>query len=220
MQVRAVIFDLDGVVVDSEQVWDRVRERFTSERGGRWHADAQREMMGMSSIEWSRYVSEKLGVPLPPEEISDAVAARVAEAYREHLPLLPGAQDAVRRTAKGWPLGVASSSNRPIIGLVLELAGVAGCFSVTVSSEEVGRGKPAPDVYLEAAARLGIEPQQGVAIEDSTNGLRAARAAGLGVVAVPNRAYPPAEDALDAADVVIGSLDDLTPEVVEAAVGD
>jgi HAD superfamily hydrolase (TIGR01509 family) len=216
--VDAVIFDLDGVLVDSEQVWDEVREEFVRERGGRWHANAQREMMGMSSTEWSRYVSDELGVALPPEEISTEVARRVAEAYRRELPLLPGAVAAVRRLAERWPLGVASSSNRPIIDLVLERAGVADRFAVIVSSEEVDRGKPAPDVYLEATARLGVDPGRSAAIEDSTNGLRAARAAGLGVVAVPNRAFPPDEDALGEADVVLDSLDELTPRVVEDAV--
>jgi HAD superfamily hydrolase (TIGR01509 family) len=217
--VEGVIFDLDGVLVDSEQVWDEVRERFVRERGGRWHPNAQREMMGMSSNEWSRYLSEALGVPLSPEEISSEVARRVAELYRRELPMLPGAVEAVRRIAANWRLGLASSSNRPIIDLVLELAGIADQFAVTVSSEEVGAGKPAPDVYLEATSRLGVEqPRRAVAIEDSTNGLLSARAAGLGVVAIPNRAFPPADHALEAADMVLGSLEELTPAVVEEAV--
>jgi HAD superfamily hydrolase (TIGR01509 family) len=217
--VEGVIFDLDGVLVDSEQVWDEVRERFVRERGGRWHPNAQREMMGMSSNEWSRYLSEALGVPLSPEEISSEVALRVAELYRRELPLLPGAVEAVRRIAANWRLGLASSSNRPIIDLVLELAGIADQFAVTVSSEEVGAGKPAPDVYLEATSRLGVEqPRRAVAIEDSTNGLLSARAAGLGVVAIPNRDFPPADHALEAADMVLGSLEELTPAVVEEAV--
>jgi HAD superfamily hydrolase (TIGR01509 family) len=213
----AVIFDLDGVLVDSEQVWDEVRERFVRERGGRWHERAQRDMMGMSSTEWSRYVREELGVPLPAEEISTEVSRRVADRYRRELPLLPGAREAVTRLAARWPLGLASSSNRPIIDLVLEEAGIAAEFAATVSSEEVARGKPAPDVYLEAASRLGVEPERAAAIEDSTNGLRAARAAGLGVVAIPNRAFPPAADALGEADVVLDSLEVLTPAAVESA---
>jgi HAD superfamily hydrolase (TIGR01509 family) len=214
---EAVIFDLDGVLVDSEQVWDRVREEFARERGGRSHANAQREMMGMSSKEWSRYMSDELGVPLAPEEISDEVARRVAEQYRRELPLIPGAVEAVSRIAERWPLGLATSSNRPIIDLVLERAGIADRFAVTISSEEVEMGKPAPDVYLEAARRLGVEPSSAVAIEDSTNGLLAARAAGLGVVAIPNRAFPPADHALEAANVVLRSLDKLEPDSVEAA---
>jgi HAD superfamily hydrolase (TIGR01509 family) len=216
--VKAVIFDLDGVLIDSEGVWAKVREEFARERGGRWHEGAHREMMGMSSTEWSRYMAGELGVRLAPEEISREVADRVGEVYRRDLPLLPGAVDAVRRIGAAWPLGLASSANRPLIDLVLEVAGLAPLFRVTTSSEEVARGKPAPDVYLEAAARLGVEPREAAAVEDSTNGLLSARAAGLGVIAVPDRAYPPARGALEAADRVLASLDELSPEVVEAVI--
>lgn len=218
MTTEAVTFDLDGVLVDSEQVWDEVREQLTRETGGRWHPGAQHEMMGMSSTEWSRYMSDELGVPLSPKEVSAEVVRRVEERYRRELPLLPGAVEAVRRIGDRWPLGLASSSNRPIIDLVLGLAGIAELFEVTVSSEEVDRGKPAPDVYLEATRRLGVDPRRSAAVEDSTNGLLAARAAGLGVVAIPNRAFPPEPEALAAIDVVLESLDDLSPEVIEDAV--
>src|SRR4051812_38592013 len=165
---------MDGVLVDSEAVWDDVRKRFVEENGGHWHDGAQRDMMGMSSIEWSRYVRDRLGVDMDPEQISWAVADKVAEGYRERLPLLPGAVEAVRTLAEEWPLGLASSSNRHVIDLVLELAEIADDFQATVSSEEVGAGKPAPDVYLEAAKRLGKEPAVCVAIEDSTSGIRSA----------------------------------------------
>src|SRR5215210_7762482 len=154
---EAVVFDLDGVIVDSEHVWDEAREALAKERGGRWHEGAQRDMMGMSSVEWSRYMHDVIGLPDPPEEISDEVVRRLEEIYREHLPLLPGAREAVDRVAGVWPLAVASSSNRPLIDLVLELSDLARFFRVTVSSEEVPRGKPAPDVYLEAARRLGVD---------------------------------------------------------------
>jgi HAD superfamily hydrolase (TIGR01509 family) len=217
--IAAVIFDLDGLLIDSERAWDRVRRAYVEERGGRWRDSATRDMLGMSSVEWSRYVHEELGVDLPPERISEEVAARVAELYERELPLLPGAVEAVERIAERWPLGLASSSNRELIDRVLELAGIASRFQATVSSEEVVRGKPAPDVYLEAASRLGVEPERAAAIEDSTNGLRAARAAGLGVVAIPNRAFPPAADALGEADVVLDSLEVLTPAAVESALG-
>jgi HAD superfamily hydrolase (TIGR01509 family) len=212
--VTAVVFDLDGVLVDSEAVWDDVRKQFTEENGGRWHENAQRDMMGMSSVEWSTYVRDRLGVQMEPPRISQAVADRVAEQYRERLPLLPGAVESVRALASEWPLGLASSSNRHVIELVLELAGIADAFEATVSSEEVGSGKPAPDVYLEAARRLEVDPTACAAIEDSTNGLRSARAAGMGLIAVPNRDFPPDPDALELADVVLDSLTELTPEVI------
>jgi HAD superfamily hydrolase (TIGR01509 family) len=175
-------------------------------------------MMGMSSPEWTEYMRAELGVALEPEEISREVVARLERRYRERLPLLPHAHQAVERLAARWPLAVASSSNRPVIDLVLELAGLARCFAVTVSSEEVARGKPAPDVYLEAARRLQVDPRACVAVEDSTNGIRAAHAAGMAVIAVPRPDYPPAPDALELAAAVLGSLTELTPRVVlEAA---
>jgi HAD superfamily hydrolase (TIGR01509 family) len=213
--IEAVVFDLDGVLLDSEQVWDAVREQLVRERGGRWHERAQRDMMGMSSSEWSRYMHDELGLDEPPEEISAEVVRRLAAVYREHLPVIPGAREAVERLAERWRLGLASSSNREVIDLALELLDVARLFEVTVSSEEVGHGKPAPDVYLEAARRLGVEPSRAVAIEDSHNGIRAAKAAGMRVVAIPNRHFPPGDEALAEADVVLGSLAELTPETIE-----
>jgi HAD superfamily hydrolase (TIGR01509 family) len=217
MTVAAVIFDLDGVLVDSEQVWGAVREELTRESGGAWHDGALRAMMGMSSIEWSRYMHDELGVPLAPEEISKEVVSRVAEHYAEELPLIDGAPQAVERLGAHWPLGLASSANREIIDTALELSGLANAFAATVSSEEVPRGKPAPDVYLEAANRLGVPPTDSAAVEDSTNGLLAARAAGMTVVAIPNREFPPAPEALHAADVVLDSLHELTADAIGAA---
>jgi HAD superfamily hydrolase (TIGR01509 family) len=206
----AVIFDMDGVLVESEAVWDDVRKQFTEENGGRWHEGGQRDMMGMSSIEWSRYVRDRLGVEMEPEEISQAVADEVADVYREKLPLLPDAVEAVKSLAAEWPLGLASTTNRHVIDLVLDLAGIADAFQATVSSEEVGAGKPAPDVYLETAKRLGVGPGACVAIEDSTSGIRSAHAAGMAVVAVPNQDFPPEPSALKLADLVLDSLAELT----------
>jgi HAD superfamily hydrolase (TIGR01509 family) len=212
--IEAVVFDLDGVVVDSEQVWDDVREQLAKERGGRWHEGAQAAMMGMSSPEWSAYMHDEIGLEESPEEINDEVVRRMLARYRESLPLLDGAVAAVRRLAPEFTLAVASSSNRPLIEAVLETAGIAEHFAVTVSSEEVARGKPAPDVYLEAARRLGVEPAHCAAIEDSANGIRSAHAAGMRVLAIPNAHYPPAEEVLALADVVLTSPAELTPELV------
>jgi HAD superfamily hydrolase (TIGR01509 family) len=212
--IDAVIFDLDGLLVDSEHLWDEVREAFVRERGGRWHERAQADMMGMSSPEWSRYMHEQLGLEESPDEIAAEAVRRMEAIYRERLPLLPGAREAVERLAARWPLGLASSSNRPVIDLALELSGLARHFGATVSSEEVARGKPAPDVYLEAARRLGVDPTRASAIEDSHNGILSAAAAGMHVVAIPNRRFPPGEDALAKADVVLDSLDELEPNVV------
>jgi len=214
--IRAVIFDLDGVLIDSEERWARAKEGLVRETGGHWKREASHDMLGMSSPEWSRYLHEELGVPLPPEEINDAVVARMLEDYRRALPLIEGARDAVLRLATRWPLGLASSSNREVIDVVLEGSGLADAFAATVSSEEVAQGKPAPDVYLEAAGRLGVAPGDAAAVEDSTNGLLAARAARMAVVALPNRAFPPSDEALAAADVALGSIFELTPSGVDA----
>jgi HAD superfamily hydrolase (TIGR01509 family) len=212
--IDAVIFDLDGVLIASEEVWDAVRERYVPERGGRYDAEVQRAMMGMSSVEWSRYLHDVAGIPDAPEQINDEVIRRMLAAYGEHLPLMPGAVEAVRRVAARYPLAVASSSNRVLIDKVLEESGLAPLFRVTVSSEEVARGKPAPDVYLEAARQLGFAADRCAAVEDSHSGIEAAKAAGLRVVAFPNPAFPPGDEALALADATIASLDELTPELL------
>ena len=212
--IEAIVFDLDGLLLDSEQVWGEVREQLVKERGGRWREQAQTEMMGMSSVEWSRYMHDELGLSEPPEEISGEVVRRLEERYRRELPLIEGAKEAVERLAARWPLGLASSSNRELIDLVLELSGLAPFFRVTVSSEEVPRGKPAPDVYLEAARGLGVPPQRCAAVEDSRNGIRSAKAAGMKVIAIPNPHFPPDDESLGLADVTLGSLAELTPATV------
>jgi HAD superfamily hydrolase (TIGR01509 family) len=215
--IRAVVFDLDGVLVDSESVWDAARRAVVAQTGGRWRPGATTTMMGMSSSEWSRYLHDELGVPLEPAEINERVVADLLARYRRQLPLLPGAVAAVKRLAARWPVAIASSANRPVIDTVLDAAGLTGEFSATVSGDEVARGKPAPDVYLEAARKLGIDPASTAAVEDSTNGLRAAAAAGMVVVAAPNREFPPEADALALADLVVESLDELTPEAILAS---
>jgi HAD superfamily hydrolase (TIGR01509 family) len=213
--IEAVVFDLDGLLLDSEHLWDEVREELTRERGGRWHDRAQADMMGMSSVEWSRYMHDELGLSESPQQLSAEVVRRMEGRYRERLPLLPGAREAVERLAARWPLALASSSNRPLIDLALEVSGLAPLFRMTVSSEEVAHGKPAPDVYLEAARRLSVDPTRASAIEDSHNGILSAAAAGMLVVAIPNRRFPPRAEALAKAAVVLESLDDLRPDVIE-----
>ena len=213
--MAAVVFDLDGVIVDSEHVWNEARMQLAEERGGLWHPGAQRAMMGMSSTEWSRYMHEVIELPEPPEEISAEVVRRLSAIYRRELPLIPGAVAAVRRLAARFPLGLASSSNRELIDLVLDLAGIADCFQTTVSSEEVARGKPAPNVYLETARLLELPPEDCAAVEDSHNGILSARRAGMRVIAIPNPRYPPEEEALAEADLVLRSAKELTPALVE-----
>lgn len=211
----AVIFDMDGVLLDTERVWDEVREDLTRERGGAWHPGAQRDMMGMSSQEWPVYMAERLAVPMSPDDILVTVGDELIRRYRDALPLLPGADAAVRRMAGRWPLGLASSSPLRVILAALELAGIRDCFTAVVSSEEVGRGKPAPDVYLEAATRIGVTAGRCWAVEDSTNGIRSAVAAGMRVVVIPNPDYPPHPDAVGAAHLVVTAVAGLTPDLIE-----
>ncbi len=212
--IDAVVFDLDGVIVDSEQVWDEVRQAYTREVGGTFTDAATRAMMGMSSPEWSRYMSEALGVPGTPEEINAAIVDRMLQRYGEAPPLIPGAVDAVRRLSERWPLAIASSSNPELIEVVLRTARIDSLFKTAVSSEEVARGKPAPDVYLEAARRLGTDPGRCAAIEDSQAGIRSAKAADMFVVAVPNLHFPPDDEALAQADVVLRTIAEVRPEAI------
>lgn len=216
--VVAVVFDLDGVLLDSEPVWEEVRRGLVAEHAGRWPPEAQDRLMGMSTREWADYLSRGLGVELPPETVAEVVIARMGERYRRHLPLMPGADAAVRRVAAQWPLGLASSSPRALIDTVLATSGWRTLFASTVSSDEVAHGKPAPDVYRAAVAGLGVTSSAAVAIEDSSNGIRSAAAAGLTVLAVPHPRYPVAADALAKATRVLPALDALTTEVLADAV--
>ncbi len=213
--IDAVVFDLDGLLLQSEEVWDAARRGVAAEAGAPWPPDATQAMMGMSAPEWSRYMSEAIGVPLEPANINAAVLARVERRYRRELPWIPGARDALSRIAGRWPVGLATSSNREIIDLLMERGPLEELIAAAVSSEEVGAGKPAPDVYLEATRRLGVAPRRAAAVEDSTNGLLSAAAARLHVIAVPNPAHPPTSKALGVAALVLDSIEDLVPEVVE-----
>lgn len=211
----AVIFDLDGVLLDSEPLWNQAKEELVRETGGRWRDDAPMAMMGMSSPEWSAYLRDELRVPREVEQINREVVSKVERLYQSDLPLIDGAVEAVKTLARRWPLGLASSSNRELIDLVLKTTGLDGAFKATVSSEEVAHGKPAPDVYLATAGRLGADARECVAIEDSSNGLRAAAAAGMAVIAVPNPHYPPDEDALELARARVETVAGVSPELIE-----
>jgi HAD superfamily hydrolase (TIGR01509 family) len=208
--IDAVIFDLDGVLLDSESAWLEAKRAVVEEWGGRWKQEASHAMLGMSAPEWSVYMRDELALDRSPEEIDAAVVERLLEVYRERLPLLPGALEAVERLAGRWPLGLASSSNLEVIEVVMEAGGFGRHFRTWVSSEEVARGKPAPDVFLEAARRMAVDPAACAAIEDSHNGILAADAAGMAVVALPNHEFPPGADALAKARCVLETPADLT----------
>ncbi|MEU1810897.1 HAD family hydrolase [Micromonospora aurantiaca (nom. illeg.)] len=212
--VDAVLFDLDGVIVDSEPVWEEVRRAYVARHGGTWQPDTQRRLMGMSTAEWAEHLSGELGVDRSAEQVATEVVTEMARRYAQHVPLIDGADAVVRRIAARWPLGLASSSPTRLIAAALDATGLAGAFGATLSTEETARGKPAPDVWLAVAQRLGVDPARCVAVEDSSNGVRSAAAAGCRVVAVPHSSYPLDPDAEALAAVLLPSVGRLTPEVV------
>ncbi|GGM97403.1 HAD superfamily hydrolase (TIGR01509 family) [Actinoplanes campanulatus] len=216
MNIEAVVFDLDGVIIDTEEVWEEVRRAYVAEHGREFRPDSQDRMMGMSTGEWSAHLADEVGVPRTAPEVAADVLGRMAGRYREALPLIPGSVETVRALGARYRLALASSSARILIDQVLETAGLTGAFEVTLSTEEVPRGKPAPDVYLEAVGKLGLTPGACAAVEDSSNGLRSAAAAGLTVIAVPHGVYPPAADALAGARLVVKSITEVTPEAIAA----
>ncbi len=215
MVVAAVVFDLDGVIVDSEPSWEEVRRAYVAAHGGTWQEDTQRRLMGMSTGEWARYLSGELGVRRTAEQVAAEVIEEMAQRYAARVPLIDGADQVVRRIAARWPLGLASSSPTRLIAAALTATGLTGEFRTTLSTEQTERGKPAPDVYLTVAQRLGVDPARCVAVEDSSNGVRSAAAAGMTVLAVPHGAYPLDEDAQQLVAATLGSIDELTPQVVE-----
>jgi HAD superfamily hydrolase (TIGR01509 family) len=213
-EIEAVVFDLDGVLVDTEPVWAAVRRELTVSTGGHWSDEAAAAMLGMSGPEWAAYMHDALGVPLEPAEIHDRVVKEVVARIKQGLRPIDGAPEAVARIAAQWPVAVASSADRPVIDAALEATGLSEWLQVIVTSEEAGRGKPAPDVFLLAAERLGANPERVAAVEDSPNGMRAVKAAGMVLIAIPNASTPVDQDVLALADVVRDAITQLTPEVV------
>lgn len=211
----AFVFDLDGVLTDTESLWDEVRRGLAAKHGRPWPEEATAAMMGMSTPEWSAYLVETVGLPGPPERAARNVISAMAERYRQDLPVLPGAVDAVRRIWPLLPIALASSSPRQLIDSSLTTMGVADLFAATVSTEEVDRGKPSPDAYLRACELLGADPARSVCVEDSTNGIRAAHGAGMTVIAIPQPFHEPAPDALELTSVVLTSLDELGVDLLE-----
>lgn len=211
----AIVFDLDGVLTDTESLWDEVRRGLAAEHGLPWPVEATAAMMGMSTPEWSAHLVETVGLPGPPERAAEEVISAMADRYRENLPVLPGAVEAVRRMRLLLPIALASSSPRRLIDTTLATMGVTDLFAATVSTEEVDRGKPSPDAYLRACELLGADPGRSVCVEDSTNGIRAAHAAGMTMIAIPQPFHEPAPDALGLASAVLTSLDELGVDLLE-----
>jgi beta-phosphoglucomutase-like phosphatase (HAD superfamily) len=217
-QFHAVLFDLDGVLVDTEPWWQEVRVAFAARHGREWgHAD-QAAVMGANSREWAEIMQRRLGLSeIPVDTILDEVVEGVVGCYRRSSPPLVGdASDQLRRIARDHPVAIASSSHRAVIDAAVEGLDLQGVLGAVVSSDEVAAGKPAPDVYLRAASLLGAEPSRCLVVEDSLNGVKAGKTAGMTVVLVPNPSVPPAGNAVELADVVIARLADLHPERLPA----
>ncbi|MET3806253.1 HAD superfamily hydrolase (TIGR01509 family) [Nakamurella sp. UYEF19] len=200
-----VIFDLDGVVADTEHLWDASWAACSVAAGQPWgHADSE-TLLGLSVPEWSAELARRNGDHSPEGAIRaakfciDYILSAIDDGRGE---LMDGGRELVEYAAARGPIALATSSARPIIDHLLTRNGLAGMFSATVSSAEVPRGKPSPDVYQEAARRSGLDTGPAIGIEDSSNGIRSAHAAGLYVIAIPNRQFPPAADVLALADHV------------------
>ena len=209
-----VVFDLDGTLIESEEIWAEIRRDFVIEHGGRWHDGAQAEMMGMRTEEWARFMHDDLGVALTPEVIARDVVDIVADRFAAAVPIVPNATEAIERAASAYVLGVATASALRVAETVLSRTEWARFFDVVVSADSVARGKPAPDVYQRALQLLGADASRSAAVEDSGNGIRSAHAAGLAVVAVPNHAYPPDAAALALADRRLAKLADLGVDTI------
>lgn len=215
MTTRAVIFDMDGILVDTEEIWHQVRHDFVASFGGVWTAQHQRDCMGANSAQWSRYIRRTFRAPMTEQEILAGVVSMLRDSYAADPPVIPGASDAVRALAgAGLSLAVASSSPLSIIEFLMERMGLTESFQALVSSDAVEHGKPSPDVYAFACAQLQVRPEEAVAVEDSGNGIVAAADAGLFVIAIPNKLFPPETAALARASRVLDSIRELTPEVL------
>ena len=210
---RAVIFDLDGVLVDAEIWWDEVRIAFAERHGRTWTEADRAAIMGANSVGWSTLMRDRLDLPAVPRDvIEDEVVEAMVERYAtDGAPRIPEAVETVRRIAAVLPVAVASSGHPRVIAAALDALGIADVFAAVVSSDEVPLGKPAPDVYRLTAARLGVAAVDCLVVEDSLNGVLAGRAAGMTVVLVPNAAVPPAPGAREAASAVLDRIDELDP---------
>jgi HAD superfamily hydrolase (TIGR01509 family) len=209
--LQAIIFDLDGLLVDSEPCWDAARRAWAAEVGVDWGPEDHRACMGVSTHEWAAYMTRRLHLDLPAPAVIDRVVGAVRDIYRRAIPFKPGAVTAVRRAAAVAPVGLASGSEKSLIRTVLADRALAGLFAAWACTDDLPRGKPAPDVYLAVAAQLGVDPAQCVCLEDSGAGIQSGKAAGMRVIAVPDPRFPPKPESLALADVVLASLDEFDP---------
>ena len=214
MPIEAIIFDMDGVLVDSEVYWDKSRVEFAKDRGKTWTDEFQRLAMGRSTVGWAQVMQEKLQLDESIDEIIAEMKARVIAHYEKRMPTRPGAIESVHHMKQHYRVGLASGSPTEIIKAVMRITGLDQVFEVMVYGDGIARGKPAPDIYLEAMAQLGVTAPVTVGIEDSANGLRSLKAAGILAVAAPSPDYPLPADILALGDAHISTLADFNIDLI------
>ena len=215
--IQAIIFDLDGLLVDSERYWNEARRAMAAERGIAWSADDHRACMGVSTRTWANYMIRRLNLEWTPEQVEQHIIGTMVELYARQIPYLPGAIDAVNFAAQHFRTGLASGSPRVLIDAVMNDAAMRGKFQAIVCSDELPRGKPAPDVYVKTAELLGMEPTRCVCFEDSANGILSGKNAEMYVIAIPDARYaPPPPGILQQAHSVLASLHDFNLNVIRA----
>jgi len=216
--LQAIIFDMDGLLVDSEPCWEQARRNMAAEYGRDWTADDQRHVMGVSTATWANYMIERLGLKMTPQALIERIVSDMQAVYRRQIPFMPGAIQAVRLAASHYPTGLASGSERRLIETVVNDAALLGQFQAVVCSDKLARGKPAPDIYLETARQLGLSPEACLCVEDSSNGILAGKAAGMKVIAVPDGRFQPNREVIRQADIVLKSLDEFSIEQIESQI--
>ena len=214
MPVKALIFDMDGVIVDSEPVWNQSRVEMAAAHGKQWNEADQRAVMGSSTLAWAKVMRERLDLPMSDEAVIDEVRRRMIAHYDQRLPVLPGAVEAVRLAASAYPVALGSGSMSALITYVMHATGLDQILKVVVRGDDIPRGKPEPDIYLEAARQLGVAPADCAGVEDSGHGVMALRAAGMKVIVVSSP-WPLPESVLALTDLRLQSLADFSLELVK-----
>ena len=212
--IQAIIFDLDGLLVDSEPCWDTARRQLAAEVGRDWNLDDKRACMGVSTTEWATHMIKRLGLEMDAAQTAAVIVGKMREIYAREIPFLPGALAAVELAASCYPTALASGSERSLIATVIQDEALRGKFQAAVCTDDMPRGKPSPDVYLETARLLGVSPKYCVCLEDSGNGILAGLAAGMRVIAVPDAEFPPAPEVIERAHLVLDSLTEFTPDLL------
>lgn len=212
--IEAIIFDMDGLLIDSEPCWDEARRIMAATAGVAWNKDDHKAVMGVSTNEWVEYMIKRLALDMPAAEVEETIIATMRDLYNERIPFLPGAEQAVTLAAKSYPLGLASGSPQRLIDTVTGSPSLRDKFRVILSGDQFLHGKPAPDIYLAAARALGVKPEHCVCLEDSGNGILAGANAGMKVIAVPDKRFMPSKEKLKRADVILGSLTEFSHETL------